>query len=489
MFIRIDTKTKSPLYHQVYAFLRGEIEYGRIAGGTRLPSRRSLAENLRVSPGTIEQAYAQLVAEGYAYTKERSGYYASELQSLDLSGAPESQGDRVRASQKVTTEASPKKEKNPWLYDLKTNAVATERFPFSTWAGLMRDCLSKEKQSLLDPSDSRGDFDLRVEIARHLSLYRGVDATPDRIVVGAGSEFLLCLVVNLLGREKKYAVENPGYRKIERIFSSLGCRTRAIPVDANGIDITALRRSGADIVHVTPSHHFPLGTVMPVARRAALLSWAGESVGRYIIEDDYDSEFRLSGRPIPAIVSSDRSAGFLTNVIYMNTFTKTLAPSVRIGYILFPEELMDRFMRTLSFYACTVPSFEQRTLWRFLRNGHFIRHLNRMKTIYRARRDAFVETLEAETGGRVKLQGRETGLHLLALVENGMSEQNLVESALREGVKVTGLSAYSISESEEEKSGHGSPTIVLGYSGYDEGALKDAASRLARAWFGPAADE
>lgn len=459
---------KRPLYEQLYRYFRAEIECGKLKAGEKLPSRRQLSAGFNLSPGTVESAYSQLLAEGYIHARKQSGYYVSAVDVL-------SHFKRENRGADLSQEA---REKEECAYQLKTNAVATEKFPFSTWAKLMRESLREDDRALLSPSPPQGDVDLREEIVRYLGKYRGIEAHAGQIVLGAGSEFLLTLLVQLLGRKRSYALENPGYHKIHRILDIYGARTVFIPLDEQGIRPEALEASDASVVHVTPSHHFPLATVMPVARRVRLLRWAFSGGGeRYIIEDDYDSEFRFSGRPIPALQCLEEGR---ENVIYMNTFTKTLTPSLRISYMVLPERLLSVYRKNFSFYSCTVPNFEQRTLWRFLNRGHFERHLNRMKNVYRARRDVFLASLYAGCRQGVAISGENAGLHLLVSVNNGMNEEELVKSAEKNGVRLYGLSTFYAGLSADIPPS----TVVVGYSGYGEEELAEAARLLSSAWFG-----
>ncbi|MDL2298328.1 PLP-dependent aminotransferase family protein [Synergistaceae bacterium OttesenSCG-928-D05] len=459
----IGQTNEKTLYEQIYLHYRGQIETGEISAHEKLPSRRRLAQELRVSGTTIDAAYAQLLAEGYIYAKKKSGYYAA---ALDTPATVESR--LIPAAAKDVMERE-------YPFELRTNLVDMEKFPFSTWAKLMRQSLTEDAEQLLTPMDSQGDIGLRIEILKYLEKYRGIKANAEQVVIGAGSEFLLSLLVQLLGREHGYAVEDPGYAKTAKILAANGASVYGIPMDREGMSLAALSKSSAKIAHVTPSHHFPLGIVTPVARRSALLQWAYAEGGRYIIEDDYDSEFRFSGRPVPAMQSMDRHG----RVIYMNTFTKTLAPSMRISYAILPPDLLTLYQRKLSFYSCSVPKFDQFTLRRFLQGGYFDRHLNRMKSLYRSRRDLFIETLCAGAEGKICAGGQESGPHLVVTVNNGMDEGALVTAAKNKGVLVYGISEFYRNAQKALKS-----TVVLGYTGISEADLITAANLLSEAWFG-----
>lgn len=463
--ITLDPHGPQPLYEQLYLAIRQQIEQGVLTAQQRLPSKRALAAHLKVSVVTIEGAYGQLLAEGYLRSEPKRGFFVQPFETLPAQShtapPPEPGGQAVK--------------RNRLRYDFTTNAVDTARFPFATWARMMREVLTLGDSRLLSACHPQGVAELRQAIVRYLWDFRGIRAQPEQIVVGAGSEYLLGLLIQLLGREGGYAVEDPGYRKTARILSSNGAEVLPIPLDEQGLRIDLLEQSGAKVAHVTPSHHFPLGMVMPVTRRKALLSWALQSRERYIIEDDYDSEFRFSGRPIPALQSLDASE----RVIYLNTFAKSLAPSLRISYMVLPPHLLARYQKELQFYSSTVPSFEQYALARFMERGHFERHIARMRTHYKGIRDALLSAARAEgmlTHGT--FSGAEAGLHLLLQVDNGLSEETLVRLAAESDVAVNALSGYYLLPQTAPLP----PTLVMGYACMQAEDMVPACSRLAGAW-------
>lgn len=457
----LETNSKVPIYEQLYGYLRTEIETGRLSEGFHLPSKRKFAAHLKISQGTVEAAYSQLLAEGYIYSLEKRGYYVCRME----------EGSLLHHHIKKTMPSIIPLKGDNYRFILSTGHVDTEHFPFATWAKLMREVLSMESNSLLRPLDPQGDAALRAGIVRYLYDFRGIEAVPEQIILGAGSEYLLSLITQLLPREYLYALEDPGYRKTEHILRANGIRTVPVPLDHAGMDVDVLEESGADVAHVTPSHHFPLGIVTPIGRRQKLLSWAMRG-SRYIIEDDYDSEFRFSGKPIPALQSLDKQE----RVVYLNTFAKTLAPSLRISYMVLPPHLLKKYRDTLLFYSCTIPSFEQRTLALFLTRGHFERHLHRMRKIYKLQRDAFMEGLR-NNWDRIDFSGAGSGPHLLLTVRNGMSEGKLVRTAEEKSVQLTPLSSYYSNGCTLP------PTVVAGYSGYHSEDLREAARLLCAAWF------
>lgn len=459
----LDASAAQPLYEQLYAYLRREMELGHLSPGERLPSKRSLAASCRISVMTVERAYSQLCAEGYLRSADRRGFFVEELAAPTEVPAP------------ASSPAAAEEPRSPLPYDFATNVVDADTFPFSTWAKLTREVLATQDSALLTATNPQGAPALREAIVRHLYEFRNIRVEPEQIVVGAGSELMLSLLVQLLGREQGYAVEEPGYRKTARILRKNGAEVVPIPMDGGGLNAEALAASGASVAHVTPSHHFPLGTVMPVGRRYDLLRWAEEAPERYLIEDDYDSEFRFTGKPIPALQSLDRAG----RVIYLNTFTKSLSPSMRISYMALPPALARRYRQELSFYSSTVPSFEQEILALFMSRGHLERHIWRTRKQYRLRRDALLDA--AQKTGLTRfctLTGADAGLHLLLRCELPVPEETLVRAAAETLVRVYPLSACYEGKLPEEYR----PTFIMGYARMSEAQLLEAARRLSACW-------
>lgn len=434
-----------PLYEALYRCIRGDILSGTLGPGEKLPSKRALAQNLEVSRITVEAAYNQLLSEGYIRSREKVGYFVEGTV-------------RTAPPRPLPPPREPEPQRS-WLLDLTDNG--TEGFPFSVWSRLQREVMLDCGEALLRPLPNRGIPELRQAIAAHLAAFRGMRVEPENILIGAGTDFLYNLLIQLLGREKVYAVEEPGYDKIRRIYAAGGVRCVSAPMDSRGVIPGSL--AGADVLHFSPSHHFPTGLVTPVTRRRELLDWAGP--GKWIIEDDYDSEFRFDAHPKPAMQSLD-SAG---RVIYMNTFTKSLAPSIRISYMVLPPKLMERFQQTLGFYSCTVPSFEQYTLARFLSRGYFEKHINRMRKFYKNRRNRLIGLLEGcGFSRRLTILEQDAGLHFLVKVNTALTDRELTEGLARAGVRVRALSEYYHD---------GSPDLhclVVNYSGLKEDRLEKA---------------
>ena len=440
-----------PLYEALYRCIRSDILDGTLPAGEKLPSKRALAQNLEVSKITVEAAYSQLLAEGYIRSREKVGYFVEAVEHPAPSPAA--------APGAAEPEAPPA---------LDLTGGGAEQFPFSVWTRLQREVMLDYGEQLLRPLPNLGLWELRQAIADHLAGFRGMRVSPENILVGAGTDFLYNLLIQLLGRDKIYALEEPGYGKIRKIYAAGGARTISAPLDASGVIPGSLAE--AQVLHISPSHHFPTGLVTPVKRRHELLAWAkgGE---KWIIEDDYDSEFRFDAHPVPAMFALDGGE----RVIYMNSFSKTLAPSIRISYMVLPPALMARFQRDLGFYSCTVPSFEQYTLARFLSRGYFEKHINRMRKFYKNRRNAVISILETcALADRLTILEQDAGLHFLLKVDTDLSDEALTAKLAAAGIRVRMLSHYCHGPVREENLHH----LVINYAGLKEEALEQALKNL-----------
>jgi len=448
------------LYQHLYKCIKNDVLTGVLSPGTKLPSKRSFAKNLGISTITVEGAYQQLLAEGYIYSLPKKGYYVSDISGLTSvsasAGKPQFHLNR-----------------DHWVYpaDFMSNQIDPDNFPFSVWTKLMREVMADGKEALMKISPCGGVLQLREAIAGHLRQFRNMNVSADQIIVGAGTEYLYGLIIQLLGFDKVYAVEDPGYQKAAKIYRSNGVACRYVSMDGEGLCIDALEDAGADVAHVSPAHHYPTGIVTPIGRRYALLGWAAEKDSRYIIEDDYDSEFRLAGNPIPTMQSIDVTE----KVIYINTFTKSLAPTIRVSYMVLPSHLAQRFYEKLSFYACTVSTFDQYTLARFIQDGHFEKHINRMRNYYRNLRDALLsEIRRSPMAELVTIREEDAGLHFLMEVDTLTSDQELLKLAEEKGVRLSCLSQYE--QNREGKTRE--HVLVLNYSGIKQDHIGKAVKLL-----------
>ena len=446
----LDAASGVPLYEQLYRSLAEEMRSGGLAAGTRMPGKRRLAAELSVSVNTVDAAYQMLAAEGYLVARERSGFYVEEYLALPQQSAAPS------------APLPPPPAPLPVRYDLSTRGVDPGLFPFRTWARLQKELLYSSPE-LLTHGDAQGDAALRQALAEYLAEYRGVQCTPQQIVGGAGLEYLLGLLAPLLPGPA--AVETPGYPRALQVLQNNGVRCCCLPVDADGLSVQALDRSDAAVCYVTPSHQFPTGVTMPAGRRAELLHWAARRPGqRYIIEDDYDSEFRFDTRPLPSLQGM---AGADGPVVYLSTCSRSLAPSIRIAYMVLPEHLLPAWRAKYRLYSSTVSRFEQQTLARFITEGYFTRHLARERVAYKARRDALTAALHrAFAPEELTLAGLHTGLHLLARLPDAPPDAALRRAAEQQGVRLSLLGDYDLTGAPQPFSG----TLVLGY-----GSLRDEA--------------
>ena len=451
------------LYEYLYKCIKNDILQGNIRAGEKLPSKRTFAKNLGISVITVENAYEQLIAEGYIYSIPKKGFYVTDLKK------------EVETEKKtVTKEMVPiTGGESGYFADFTSNQTQSELFPFTVWTRMIREVLGENQIQLMTNPPCGGIYPLREAIAKYLKEFRGMTVLPEQIIIGAGTEYLYGLLIQLLGTDKIYAVENPGYRKIAKIYRSWKVACEYIDMDEEGVQIGELQRKRVDILHISPSHHYPTGIVMPVSRRYELLGWAAKSPDHYIIEDDYDSELRLTGKPFPTLQSIDVS----DRVIYMNTFTKTLASTVRISYMVLPPTLTEIFYQKLSFYSCTVSNFEQYTLAKFMENGSFEKHINRLRNYYQTKRDAILQVFQKEPLGKyVTIREEGAGVHFLMQIHTEKSEGEIVTEAKGKGIKLAPLSHYF----DGEKDGNFENTYVINYSSVDLTNIEKAAQILYR---------
>lgn len=462
------------LYEQIYKHIKNEIRDGKLLKGERLPSTRSLAEYLQVARSTVDYAYGQLLSEGYIEARPCKGYFVcpmEELLALEDVRAAEGEGRGPDREEAAGMQRPEEKENGAGCIDFSPYEIDMSGFPFSVWKKISRNILTETNSELFARGNAQGDPELRRTISRYLHSSRGVECGYEQIVVGAGNDYLLLLLEKILGRNVRIAMENPTYMRSCRIFESFGYTVTAVDMDESGIRMEKLKEEDVNAVYCMPSHHFPAGTVMPIGRRMELLKWASEEEDRYLIEDDYDSEFRYQGKPIPALQASDRHG----RVIYIGTFSKAVAPGIRVSFMVLPHRLLQRYLRDCSFYSCTVSRIDQSILNEFIRDGYFERHLNRMRKIYKAKHELLLRELQ-DFRRDFDVTGENAGLHLLLTSRRGIAESGLVEKAAAEGVRVYGLS------DSMTKNASASTTVLLGFGGLAEAQLTEGMKRLKKAW-------
>lgn len=449
------SEIKGPVYKGLYELIKRDIKNGTLKAHEKMPSKRTFAKNLGISVISVENSYEQLISEGYLYAVTKKGYFVSEISNYIQ---PE-----IRDSQKISIKIP---EVEECEFDFSSNQVDPSSFPFSVWTRIIREVLSTKEKELLTLSPCGGVKELRKAISGHLSSFRGMAVSPDQIIVGAGTEYLYSLLIKLLGKDRIYCIENPGYKKLSKIYKNNDAQYRYAGMDDYGILIEELRQSGAEIAHVSPAHHFPTGITMPVSRRTELLEWANEKDGRYIIEDDYDSEFRLNGKPIPPVQSLDIKG----KVVYMNTFSKSLTSTIRISYMVLPEELANKFYEEMSFYSCTVSTFEQYALSEFIKQGYFEKHINRMRLYYGRKRAKVIQVIKNTfTENECKILENDSGLHFILQLNTELSDIEIKSKLLERKIKISSIDDFNMKE--EKTDGH---QFILNYSGLNIEKLEDA---------------
>ena len=481
-----------PLYEYLYHCLKEDILSGRIPAGTKLPSKRELAADNQISVRTVMNAYDQLLTEGYITSEEKRGYFAAKLETTPglapyqaaqgtvhapygSSSSPAAFHDGTAGSGSAraasrSSEEEPLYKEDTWFADFTSNNTIYEKFPFSLWRKTMREVLSEYDLELVQRAHFLGVPALRNAIADYLYRSRGMNVSPECIVIGASIEYLYEKLIKLLPERSVYGAENPGYRKIPRIYEEFGLPWKSIEMDESGLSMESLRESGANIVHVSPEHHYPLGTVTTAGRRQELLAWTAEAADRYIIEDDYDCEFRYSTKSIPALQSMDTNH----RVIYMNTFSKSLAPAIRISYMVLPKKLMERYIARANFYSNSASSCEQHALARFIENGSFERHLSRLKKYYRQEGERLLRIIkQSSLIPASQITGGSCGTHLLVYLDTSMTDVEIRWAARSKGINLACLSEFCTEVQPEYEH-----VLVLNYCDLDERTLAETVRRL-----------
>ncbi len=490
--ILLDPASEKAMYIQIYEYIKEEILSGRLAYHEKLPSARSLAAFLQVSRATVDTAYEQLVAEGYVEPKPKRGYFVNSLEEFTwkptpknnlrntLSGShqkdhPAQKNDSpFEHSKTKTDERSPRPYTTPhWLYDFNPDAIDTAHFPYSIWKSLGKNELDQSDNFLM--GENLGEPSLRSAIADYLHGSRGVLCSPDNIVVGAGLSHLLQMLCVLFDEKPSIAMEDPGYISARKLLTAGGCRIIDIPLKGGSLDAASLEDTDAKICYVTPTHQFPLGAVMPINRRQKLLQWASKEKGRYIIEDDHDSEFRYTGRPIPALQSIDKE----NRVIYIGTFSRAVSPALRTGYMVLPPALMEKYREKCGSIACPVPRWDQNILARFITEGYFEKHLNRMRKIYKNKHDFMVEQIRRYfPEDQFRISGDNAGLYVLLHYTGPIPEEEIEKRAEKNGIRLRSLKGYYASLSADYH-----PTCLLGFADLSEADMEKGLALLAHEVF------
>ncbi|WP_270386510.1 PLP-dependent aminotransferase family protein [Blautia hansenii] len=464
LIIFIDKESKVPIYQQIYEFIKKEIEKEQLKPGDKLPSSRALSRYLSISRSTAELAYDQLASEGYIEAMPCKGYYVSQLEGVYFS---DSRLSKCQEEKPIVQERVKK-----YFHDFALNEIARGSFPYNVWQKLSKQVLAEADEEFFQLGNPCGEDGIRQAVAEYLYRSRGVKCKREQIIIGAGNDYLLMLLGTILGAGQTVAMEVATYISAYYDFRHIGYDIEKIKQDEQGLDISDLEGKSANIVYVMPSHQFPMGMIMPLKRRMALLNWAEKSQERYIIEDDYDSEFRYKGQPIPSLQGFDRNG----SVIYMGTFSKSVAPSIRVSYMVLPERLMQKYLKKKHLFSVTVSKTDQKILELFLNKGYYEKHLNRMRKIYKNKHDLIVKYLK-EMQDICVFHGENAGVHFVLEFINGLTEQEAIDKARDVGIQVYGVSEYCISINTEKEN-----KVLLGYAGMEEKEIEEAMKLLKKVW-------
>jgi GntR family transcriptional regulator/MocR family aminotransferase len=464
MFI-LNHDDTAPLYKQLYLQIREQVLSGKLPAHAKLPSVRDLAAELSTSRNTVEGAYQELSAEGYIYSRHRSGYFVSALDHEVVPHAP---------SRKPSQRSRPPRSLPGFAYDFHPARLDPASFPTAQWRACFLECLRSSSRELAHYGDPQGDAGLRGNIRQYLERSRGVLCEPDQIVICAGLQQGLEIVAHLVQESHSaVAVEDPGYHLPRSVFGNHRFRVVPVAVGPCGMDLEMLRAGQSTIAYVTPSHQLPRGCVMPIANRLNLIDWA-QSGGNLIIEDDYDSELRYHGKPIPSLQGL-RPDG---NIIYLGTFSKILSPALRLSYMVLPRSLLAPFRVLYRDYFSAVSLLEQKTMARFIEQGYWERHVRRMRIVYGKKHDALLQAVERYFGNRATVVGQGAGLHVvLELHGNNPGEAAILRRAAHEGINLFPFSATCATGEAAATS------ILLGFGGMTAAEIEQGIGLLSQLCF------
>lgn len=458
----IDRSSKLPLYEQIYSALVEEILTGSLSAGDRLPATRKLAEELSVGRNTVDKAYQQLAAEGYIDPRIGSGFTVNEIPGQ----LP------AKTSTPDHWETAPAQ--RPARFDFAYGSMDSTVFPHDQWRKSVNNAMTTMELSQVLPYPCRqGELALRQELVRYLQRSRGVICQPEQMVITCGQQHSMEIIANIFENSSKvFAMEEPGYDGIRAIFANHHFRLLPIPVESDGISLSVLKQKKTDLLYITPSHQFPTGAVLPIGKRRQLLSWAQET-DTYLIEDDYDSELRYYTNPIPSLQSLD----IHERTIYTGTFSKSLAPSMRTAYIVFPKSLLPAYRAYYQRYNSQVPPLHQLALADFIKSGGYERHINRLRTVYRKKQAALLSALSDVFGDSVSVSGGGAGIHLLINVKSPFPQEELIRRAESIGIRFYSTKVLYIHEENCPRS-----QLLLGFPTIPESAFPRILKELRAVW-------
>lgn len=463
---KLNYNDKTPLYIQIYTFIKDEILSRNIPCGSKLPSIRTLSKDLKLSKNTIEAAYEQLIAEGYVTSKNRSGLYVAQIE-IGFK-------NKKNNLSPFCKEESSDNLKTKIRYDFSSGQIDTTAFPYTHFRKIIGQCIDEYSSELLLYGDHQGDYGLRYEIAKYIHHSRGVICSPEQIIISSGTQQSLTLLCHILSNNhKNVAFEEPSYLGAKAVFNHFNFNISPIKLDIDGINIDSLYQSKAKIVYVTPSHQYPYGMVMSISKRLQLLNWAKTNNG-IIVEDDYDGELRYKGKPIPSLQGLDES----DKVIYLGSFSKSLMPSMRISYLVLPQSFLNIYKQDYKIYEQPVPRLLQKSLEIFIKEGYWEKHLRKSKVLYRKKQEILIHSITKYLGKNVTIIGADSGLHMLLKIHTKMKENELVEKALSSGIRVNPTSVNWINTPLNSL-----PIIFIGFAGIKTEEIPNAIRLLHDCWF------
>lgn len=466
IFSNLNGYEDTPLYIQIYKYIKNQILSGGIPPESKLPSIRSLAKDLKCSKNTVSAAYEQLVAEGYLKSRNRSGLYVEKIEN----GFTRLKNNSVNLYDKNED----KNHESSIRYDFSSGKIDVDYFPYTQFRKILERSVDIYSKELLLYGDHKGDYGLRHEIAKYVHSSRGVICSPEQIIVSSGTQHSLTLLSHILSSlHSCIAFEEPGYLGAKAVFEHFNFNIVPITLEPDGIDIRLLKESRSKVVYVTPSHQFPYGMVMPISKRLRLLQWAKEENG-IIIEDDYDGEFRYKGKPIPSLQGLDDTG----RVVYTGSFSKSLMPSMRVSYLVLPKMLLDIYETQYKVYEQPVSRLLQKSLELFMKEGYWERHLRKSRVLYKKKQEILINSITEHLGSNVTIIGADSGLHILIKINTTIKEQELVERALRGGIKINPTSVYWINPVSD-----GLPIIFIGFAGIKAEDISDGIRALKECWF------
>ncbi|MBM7570103.1 PLP-dependent aminotransferase family protein [Aquibacillus albus] len=467
IFLQLDkTGQAKYIYQQIYAEIKTSILQGKIAVNEKLPSKRALADQLQVSINSVSNAYGQLLAEGYIYTIQRKGYFVENINQFtdrhELATPP--LPDDLKENYHS---------KEGWL-SLSHMTVDISMFPFKKWVKCQNEAIKNHKQELSEITHPQGPYIVRKTISRMIALTRGTTCDPEQIIIGGGTQPLIRQLMSLQQESIKVGIENPGYSRIHSLLKDMEFHVSPINLDEKGIDIKKIESVNPNILFITPSHQFPTGIIMPISRRIELLNWAALSNDRYIVEDDYDSEFKYGTDNIPSLQSLDRSQ----RIIYTGTFSKTLLPSLRISYMVLPPKLLRAYRQNYSNYIHGSNSLSLFTLHYFIESGEYERHIKRMNHHYEMKRKLLIHQLKEAFEDEVDILDIPAGLHFFAHFKTNKRYEDINERAKQEKLEIYSIERFTlISKYQYDKNGI---SLIIGFAAIQKEDIPDAAERLRR---------